>query len=263
MHPRDVLAPLAIAASMVSGCASTTSQEGPGAPEVTQSPPDTATDRNLGRSIEALRIYADTALKNGQAEDAVLYMREVSRRLPTSVPDAVGLGRAYLAAGRATSAREQFIIARELDPTSIPALEGLADAFLANQQLSETYRVLEEQASRTNLVEDHARIARYAEILGDIDRAEQALIVAARLDRGQSVERQMALADLYRRVGNAEKELYRLRTALFLAPGDEDISDRIRGLGEIPGPTAEIRPPERPAPQTAVMDDRTFATGDF
>ena len=52
------------------------------------------------------------------------------------------------------------------------------------------------------------------------------------------------MADFYHTIGDRSSELRRLRMALWCAPNSNEIKTRIRGLGEIPGPSIALRPDE-------------------
>ena len=69
-------------------------------------------------------------------------------------------------------------------------------------------------------------------------------MTAARLDGGQTVEPQIALADFYLAAGDEEKAIRRLRMALGIDAENEIAIDKLRSLGEIPGPSFALTPEE-------------------
>jgi cytochrome c-type biogenesis protein CcmH/NrfG len=94
-------------------------------------------------------------------------------------------------------------------------------------------------------VSDWVRLGRFTARMGDADGAEAALTTAATMDRGQTIEPQLALANLYRSIGATEREKERLRMALYLDPKNEAVMQRLRELGEIPGPSLVLQPTEQ------------------
>ena len=154
------------------------------------------------------------------------------------------LGRCYLATDRPVKAREQLEIALTHDPNSDEVLDLIAEAALQLEDAEALYGMLRRSAQERNTSEAWTRLGRVMLQAGDVDEAEQALLRAARLDRGRSLESQLELARLYREVGDDDAALERLRMALFIDPSNPEVADLIRDYGKIPGPTFALRPLE-------------------
>ena len=82
--------------------------------------------------------------------------------------------------------------------------------------------------------------------MGNADEAQQALLTAAKLDAGKTINPQRALADFYGSVGDRERQVRRLRMAYHIEPANAELLREIRRVGEIPGPSFGIPPEELP-----------------
>jgi cytochrome c-type biogenesis protein CcmH/NrfG len=147
--------------------------------------------------------------------------------------------------GEPKMAREQLEVAYTIKPLDNTVLELLATAMLQSEDFDAMSTELRRLAEDRNGVSEWMRYGTFLQKAGDFDTAETALKTAARLDRGQRVEPQLALASLYRDAGDDKKAVARLKNALYLAPDDPDIMSALRSYGEIPGPTLATVPPER------------------
>lgn len=236
-----VVAPMLLGVSILGGCRAIS--EAPDEPTVSES------GEVVYRHPSVYRTFADSALNRGDADAAV---RNYEIYVLLRSGDSSGrhdLGRAYLAAGKPGSAREQMLIAYQSEPDNDTYIRGYADALLATGERGRLYEHLRSVATRRNTVQDHLRIAEYANQLGDVDETEGSLLTAAALDRGQTLDVQLRLADFYGQVGDSERQIRRLRMAYFLDSESQAVIDRATALGEIVGPSWRLRPTERPAPR--------------
>ena len=142
-------------------------------------------------------------------------------------------------------AREQLEKAYTLLPNDDEVITTLAEAMAQSRSIEEAARLLRTIAQDRKRPADYLRLGQFLQRANDADAAEEALLAAARGDRGQSVEMQMALVQLYRSIGSDEKALARLRMAYYLDPIDPRIQELIRGYGEVPGPTFAQVPSEQ------------------
>lgn len=197
-----------------------------------------------GPSTEAIGIYGDRAMEAGNYAEAVEYYEQYVQRRPIDAEGRYKLATAYLGSERPTLAREQFILGMELTDDG-RFIEGAADALVEIGQQEELFKLLRSRAESTRSVEDYTRLGRFAARVGDADEAEQALIFAAKLDKGQTVEPQLELARFYGTLGADSRRLERLRMALFLDPENQEAIDGITELGEVPGPAYAIPPAEQ------------------
>lgn len=247
---------LGLAAFVFTGCQSTEPAGGAGDAQAGESsvgsdaPPADGGRFVPGRPAGAYLALGRANLNSGNAELAVVNLEEYVKLRPTDPEGRYDLGRAYLAAGRASSARESMAIAYESEVDNETYIVGLADAIAATGNKARTYEHLRGVATRRNTVGDYLRIADYAERFGDPDEVEEALLTAAALDQGQTASIQLRLSDFYGRVGNSRLQIRRLRMAHFLDSDSQEVRDRAEALGEIVGPSWKLRPLERPAPRT-------------
>ncbi|MEM1072230.1 MAG: hypothetical protein AAGB48_09965 [Planctomycetota bacterium] len=196
-------------------------------------------------SANTLRYYGDLALEKREYVEAAEWYEQYVRRIPADAEARYRLGTAYLGLGKPALAREQFIQGLELGFDREQFVEGIAKALVETGQRDELFRLLRRQAEQTRLPMDYIRYGRFAALVGDVDVAEEALLAAARIDEGRTVEPQLALAEFYGLVNDADRELERLRMALFVSPSNEDVQARIAELGHVPGPGFVLQPIER------------------
>ncbi len=199
-----------------------------------------------GPSLQAMRMQGDRALEQrNYAEAADWYEQYVDRR-PIEPEIRYRLGTAYLGMKKPVKAREEFLQGLEIDNEVDRYIEGIATALVETGQRDQLFNVLRRHASNTRQPKDYILFGKFAAIVGDPDTAEVALLEAASLDQGRNVEPQMALANFYGSLGDAEQEIRRLRMVLFLDIANEAANARLRELGEVPGPSIVLPPAERP-----------------
>jgi tetratricopeptide (TPR) repeat protein len=196
------------------------------------------------RSDLAIREKGDYEFNRGNYEVARVEYLEYSKLRPGR-PDVLhNLGVCALKTGRTDEALHFLRLAYDLEPQNVEYTDNLAEAMYTAGKYDELYELLRDRTKQPGTVNDYLRLGEFAERMGDPDEAENALRTAAKIDRGQSVEPQLALADFYRAMGDTEMETLRLKMALFLAPDHDEINERIRLLGHIPGPTFARAPEE-------------------
>ncbi|MBX3363527.1 MAG: hypothetical protein KF866_02070 [Phycisphaeraceae bacterium] len=172
------------------------------------------------------------------------YRLYINRR-PHSAIGHHGLGRALMAQGQYQAAASEFQVAWDIEPLNMEHLDALCEALLASEDFDRLFGVLRRRANGSSDPQDYIRLARFAERAGTTEEAHSALLTWARIDRGMTIEPQLALAEFYRRHGDREREMMRLRAALFINVRHPETNARLRELGEIPGETLAVVPPER------------------
>lgn len=205
-----------------------------------------ATGCTKERSLLAVRESGERALEEGRYNDAVADFEEYVERLPGDAIGRYNLGRSYLLANppQPIAAREHLYLAYNQRLNDDDVFEALAQSLKASGKTEELFRLLRQRALDRQRPSDYMRLGRYAEQLGDPDQARQAYLTAARIDQGKTASIQLALADLYAKLGDEERALRRLRMALYLDVNNREIAERIRAYGEIPGPTFALPPEE-------------------
>jgi tetratricopeptide (TPR) repeat protein len=78
--------------------------------------------------------------------------------------------------------------------------------------------------------------------MGDADSAQTAFETAIVLDEGKTVEPYLQSAEFAENLGDMDQALRRLRQAYGINPKDPRVSQRLRELGEVPGPTIALPP---------------------
>lgn len=200
------------------------------------------------RPIHEVRASAEEAYALGDYAQAKAEWVEVNERRPGWSDARFGLGMTELALGNNTDAIEQLWLAHGIAPERGDITDALAEAMLADGRNAELAKFLFAQTRQSGKVEDYMRLGLFSQRLGDADAAERALRIAAMVDRGFSVEPQLALANLYESIGDKPNALRRLSMAGYLQPQNPEIAQRIRNLGEVPGLTFHVEPEERLLP---------------
>jgi tetratricopeptide (TPR) repeat protein len=198
-----------------------------------------------GPSTNALGIYGDNALDAENYAEAVGYYEQYVERRPLDPDGRYKLATAYLGDNRPSMAREQFIYGFELREGDDRFIEGTADTLVEMGQQDALFKLLRNRAQESQAIVDYIRLGRFSARVGDADEAEQALLFAAKLDQGMSIEPQLELAEFYGSLSDNDRKLERLRMALFIEPDNKGVMDAIRELGEVPGPAFAIPPSER------------------
>lgn len=199
---------------------------------------------STARPLPYVRDQGDKALDRENYTLARAEFEEVVSRDPTDWRSRVKLASALEQLHEYPMMREQMAVAYDLRPEDAEILSLYCESMRLAKDNDTLLRFLRDLSVSPGRVEDFLRLGWYASEIGDADEAERALLTGARLDRGQSVEPQMALASFYAKIGDDERALQRLRMALFLDPENESIRDAIRSYGEIPGPSYATVPTE-------------------
>lgn len=194
------------------------------------------------RSISQVRADANAHHFDGRYLEAQPLYEEVAQRKPGEAKANYELGRNLLALGRAAEARERMILAYNLEPSNETYFEGMAEAFAASGDEEGLFRALEHRIRDRGDVGDYLMLGRFAERVGHADEAERAYLSAAEIAGTETPEAQRALAAFYRRVGDRDNEIRRLRMLLWFDARDAEVETRLRELGQIPGPTFALTP---------------------
>jgi len=196
------------------------------------------------RALSMVRADAATAYSLGQFEEArALYQQWVNRQ-PGNPEAKYHLARTLLELNRPREARELMEVARDVRPAEEKYTALLAEAMFQGGATDDLFRLLRGEVERRGRVGDYSRLGEYASRVGAVDEAEAAFLRAAQVDSGRTVPPQLDLANFYRQVGDLNNERRRLRMVIYIEPGHPEASDRLRAMGEIPGPTLALVPEE-------------------
>ncbi|RMH27829.1 MAG: hypothetical protein D6693_04470 [Planctomycetota bacterium] len=198
------------------------------------------------RSLERVRLDGDQNFRYERYERAAADYAELVERDPNDWAYRVKLAETLSILGDHARAEEHLAIVAGVRPHDDTIAERYARAMFDAGHHNRLISYLQRRAQDTGAVRDYLRLGWYAMQTGDADGAERALLTAARLDRGRSIEPQLALADFYLAAGDHDEGVRRLRMALYIEPTNEAVRQRLRALGEVPGPSLAIVPDEQP-----------------
>jgi tetratricopeptide (TPR) repeat protein len=196
------------------------------------------------RPLHVVKMHGDRAYEEGNYGKAAEDYSEYVDRKPGEWEVRLTLGRAYLESGQPVLAREQLTTVYDQQPSNEECIELLARADYDAKEYDSLVTFLRRLTIERGSTSDFLRLGRYSAMIGHADEAAQALKTAAKMDQGRTVGPQLALADFYHSVNDRTNELSRLRMALYLVPNSVEINERIRALGEVPGPTLALPPEE-------------------
>jgi predicted Zn-dependent protease len=199
---------------------------------------------NTVRTLPRVKEVGDRHYRDNQWEAARVEYQEYVDRKPGEAEVQMKLARCLVELGRSEEAVTAAAVAYDAQPNNAQALETYCMALAEAKRTDELFRILNGNCETRGSVADYDRLARFNFKLGDADGAERAYKMAATVDGGKTIEPQLALANFYKSIGDKTNEKMRLRMALYLSPSNQEIYDRLRGLGEIPGPSLAIMPEE-------------------
>ncbi|MEM9883407.1 MAG: tetratricopeptide repeat protein [Planctomycetota bacterium] len=143
---------------------------------------------------------------------------------------------------------EQALILRPDDPDWTPRIaDAIAESYYGQERTEALYAFLDEKIAENNQqTRDYLRKAEFLGRLGDADGQREALSKAAFFAPPGDAEPYIALADFYVSVNDVPRAIGSLRQGYFVNPESDEVKDRLRGLGVVPGPTI-ADPPPKPA----------------
>jgi tetratricopeptide (TPR) repeat protein len=197
------------------------------------------------RPLHIVEKSAQSNYDRGFYDAAFADYAEYTDRRPEGVEMRYGKAQTLLQLGQPLEAAREMAIVYDVQPTNDKYVEGYCEAFFQANQRDQLVTFLQRQVGERGRAADYIRQGRFLTRLGNIDEAKTALRIAAQMDRGTTVEPQLSLANLYRTVNDRDNELRRLSMALFIEPGNQRIQERVRELGEFPGPAFMQVPEER------------------
>ncbi|USN97882.1 MAG: tetratricopeptide repeat protein [Phycisphaeraceae bacterium] len=186
------------------------------------------------------RLLGDQAMLEDRYADAAAEYEAYLEERPGRHEVLYKLGRAYEGMGEHSAAREAFGVAYELQPDNPEYIEALARTMAENGEADGAFDMLERIAAESQRSDAYLRLGGFLLDQGLADEAVQAMTIAAHLQ--PSAEPYQALAGAYQRFGDAEREIEALRHVLWFDPADQASANRVRALGQIPGPTFAAPP---------------------
>jgi tetratricopeptide (TPR) repeat protein len=220
------------------------------------------------RSLVAVRDTGDVYLSEKKYDAAIEQYQEYVNRSPGNAYVYYRLGQAYLGAGQTGLARENALVAHSLRVEDDAIFAGAADALYADKNYEQLNRLLRARTIDRGKMQDFLLLGKYSELQGDVDEAQRAYLTGAQVDGGNSWQPHLALAKLYKKVGDKRRYDRRLAMAFYAGPNEPAVIEEVRQSGAIPGPTFGIPPAEAGGgePDAATLPARTApltpATGD-
>jgi len=194
------------------------------------------------RPVETLRTWGDWYFKQQEYDKAAGEYGEITDRLPGDWEAQYQLGLCFIETGRYDEARTALEIALTRRPKNEDVADALADAMFHQGNQNELFAFLRGRAESQQSVHAHLRRAEYALKLSDPDTAKVAIETAIVIDNGQTIEPYLIAADFAQQLGDLEMAVRRLRQAYGIDPYNKIVKQRLRDLGEIPGPTIALPP---------------------
>lgn len=208
----------------------------------------TAEDRPVWISVDK----GNEALSDGNYALARTYFRDAVDKYPGETEARVGLALAQLELGNPAAARENMEMAYATKPEDPEVLDLLARSMVESGDAPAVIALLQPRTVDSTDWKDWHRYGKHIALAGDPDTGELALLRAAELSQGKEIKPHYDLGNLYRSVGDMDAALDRYRMALWVDFRDARAQEAIRSLGQIPGPSFAITPPEaaqiEPAP---------------
>lgn len=205
---------------------------------------------NTVRTLPRVKEVGDRHYRDQKWEAARAEYQEYTDRKPGEAEVQMKLARCLVELGRPEEAVTSAAVAYDAKPNDPEALETYCITLAEAKRTDEMFRILNGNCESRGSVADYDRLGRFMFRLGDADGAANAFKMAASVDGGQTIEPQLALADFFKSIGDKTNEATRLRMAMYFEPTNQAIYDRLRALGQIPGPSLKLVPEELTRPAT-------------
>lgn len=192
--------------------------------------------------VETLRERGDAHFARGEFSEAASNYERITARYPGDWQAQYRLGYSLLEIDRLAGARRALELAHSHRPGNAEVANALAEVMFRQGDERQLFEFLRERAESTQHPESYRRWAHYSLEMGDPDSANLAINKAIALDEGRSVEPYLDAAELAERLGDLDLALRRLRQAYGINPHDTRVTNRLRAMGEVPGPTLALPP---------------------
>lgn len=196
------------------------------------------------RTLPAIRNSGEYAYEHDDVERAFTDFKEYTEHSPGDAYGHLWLGKTYLKKDMPAHAREQFEIAYTNDPENPEVIAGLCQAMYQDNHLDDLFRLLHQRTGHNPKAGDFVLLGKYAMLAGDADGAQAALLTAARLDKGQNIDPQLALADFYASIGKNDEAAKRARMAYYLSPTSQRVLKKLAELNVAAKPGIGLVPTE-------------------
>ena len=192
----------------------------------------------------ALMDKGDRAMWQGRLADAAANYEKAIQQHPGDWEAQYNLGKCYLEMGEPLKASHSLSIAETIQPTNTEIADLLATALLECGEHDRLFSFLQSRAKKAQTARSWIKFAECAISLDDPDSATVAINTAISVSGGQDATPYIVAAMIADRVGNNDVATKRWREAWHINPNDQQVSDALRSLGVVPGPTMTGIPPE-------------------
>ncbi len=193
----------------------------------------------------ALRDKAHVSSFHGDQVSAEKYLVQAIKQDPTDWEAQYMLGGLVMEQGRLVEAEghlERAWSLRDRHAETSDILDRLAEAIYRQDEQATLFSLLKRAAEEYKTTYDYVRQAWYLGKVGDVDNARLALRKAYEFAEVGDPLPHTAAADFYESMGDEDEAILSLRRALWVAPRDRKVAERLRGYGIVPGPTIALRP---------------------
>ena len=194
------------------------------------------------RPVDRIREDGDRLFDRGEYAQASSEYREIVDRYPGDWEAQYRYGLCQLELGFPERARTAIKVAHDRRPDDLEIADALAEAIFQTGDAPQLYAFLRSRVDAEGTAHAWLMLGRYSMELNDPDSARVAIDTAIALDPESSVEPYLAAADLAERLGDIPLAVRRLRQAYGIEPRNAEVARRLRGHGEIPGPTIALPP---------------------
>jgi len=188
-------------------------------------------------STTVLMEKGSFAMWQGRWSDAATSYTKITQLYPGDWEAHYHLGQCLLELGDPQGASASLEIANTVVPTKIEVGDLLAESYLAAGDENKLFTFLEQQATEQQTVRAWTRFAEYAMAISDPDNATMAINTAIALDAGETSKPYIVAASFAEQLGDDTLALQRWKEAWAIDPNNTQVSDALRGHGEVPGPT--------------------------
>ena len=185
----------------------------------------------------ALMEKGSFAMWQGRWSDAATSYTKITQLHPGDWEAHYHLGQCLLELGDPQGASAALEIANTVVPMNIEVGDLLAESYLAAGDENKLFTFLEQQATELQTVRAWTRFAEYAMAISDPDSATMAINTAIALDAGNTSKPYIVAASFAEQLGDDTLAIQRWKEAWAIDPNNTQVSDAIRGHGEVPGPT--------------------------
>lgn len=195
-----------------------------------------------------LREKGQLAAGRGDYEQARAYFEKAAQRKPTDALAHYELGKTWLeldAPLKAQASLERALVLEPANPDLTPhLLDLIAESIYRQGDYDALHNFFERTSGAYHTARDYLRQARYMVKVGDLDAAAQAYRKAAYYAPPGDASPYLAVADFYESVNDTPNAVAALRYAYYVDPQSQEIADRLRRHGVVPGPTVGEAPPK-------------------